>query len=85
MFGFSLISLIYFLIIGAIAGYLAGRVMTGKDFGLGMNIVIGIIGAMLGGFLFGLLGFVAYGLIAQLITAFVGAIVLLWIVSMIRK
>jgi uncharacterized membrane protein YeaQ/YmgE (transglycosylase-associated protein family) len=50
-----------------------------------MNIVIGIVGAMLGGFLFGLLGFVAYGLIAQLITAFVGAIVLLWIVSMVKK
>lgn len=81
----SLMSLIYFLLIGAIAGYFAGRVMTGSGFGLGMNIVIGIVGAMLGGFLFGLLGFVAYGLIAQLITAFVGAIVLLWIVSMVKK
>jgi uncharacterized membrane protein YeaQ/YmgE (transglycosylase-associated protein family) len=78
-------SLIYILLIGALAGFLAGKIMKGSGFGALGNIVVGIVGAMLGGFLFGLLGFVAYGLIAQLITAFVGAIVLLWIVSMVKK
>jgi len=46
-------SLIIFLIIGAIAGWLAGNIMKGKGFGLFGNIVVGIIGALIGGFLFG--------------------------------
>jgi uncharacterized membrane protein YeaQ/YmgE (transglycosylase-associated protein family) len=77
--------LILFLIIGALAGWLAGQIMKGRGFGVIGNIVVGVIGAVLGGFLFGLLGFAAFGLIAQLITATVGAIILLWIVSYVRR
>jgi len=78
-------SLVWFLIIGALAGYFAGQLTKGSGFGLGMNLVIGIIGAVLGGFLFGLLGLAAYGLIGSLITATIGAVVLLWIVKMVKK
>jgi len=78
-------SLVWFLIIGALAGYFAGQLTKGSGFGLGMNLVIGIIGAVLGGFLFGLLGLAAYGLIGSLITATIGAVVLLWLVKMVKK
>ena len=71
---FDLLGLI---IIGAAAGYGAGHVMKGKGFGLLGNIAVGVAGAVLGGFLFSLLG----GLLAKLITAFVGAIVLLWLID----
>ena len=78
-------SLVWFLIIGALAGYFAGQLTKGSGFGLGMNLVIGIIGAVLGGFLFRLLGLAAYGLIGSLITATIGAVVLLWLVKMVKK
>lgn len=76
---------LYFLIIGAIAGFLAGKFMKGEGAGLWMNLVIGIVGAVLGGFLFGLLGFEAGGLIAELVVAFVGAVVLLWLIDFFNK
>jgi len=78
-------SLIIFLAIGALAGWLAGTIMKGKGFGVLGNIVVGIIGALLGGFLFGLLGIKAGGLIGAIITATVGAIVLLYVVSLVKK
>ena len=80
-----LTSILVFLCIGALAGYLAGQLTKGSGFGLGMNLVIGIIGAFIGGFLTNLLGFAAYGLIASIITATLGAVVLLWIVKMVKK
>jgi len=78
-------SLIIFLIIGAIAGWLAGNIMKGKGFGLVGNIVVGIIGAFLGGFLFGFLGIAAYGFIGSLIVATLGAVILVYIVGLIKK
>ena len=78
--------LIWFLLIGAAAGWLAGQFMKGRGFGVLGNIVVGIVGAVLGGFLFGALGVsVDTGLIGSLITAFVGAVVLLSIVGLIKK
>lgn len=78
-------SFLYFLIIGSIAGFLAGKFMKGEGAGFWMNLVTGVVGAVLGGFLFGLLGFEAGGLIAQLIVAFVGAVVLLWLIDLTCK
>lgn len=78
-------SLIIFLAIGAIAGWLAGNIMKGKGFGVIGNIFVGIIGAVLGGFLFGLLGLSAGGLIGSIFTATVGAIVLLYVISIVKK
>jgi uncharacterized membrane protein YeaQ/YmgE (transglycosylase-associated protein family) len=77
--------LIFTLVIGALAGWLAGKIMKGKGFGVLGNIVVGVVGAVLGGFLFGLLGVSAGGMIGSLVTATVGAIVLLWIVSLVKK
>ena len=77
--------LIWFLIIGGVAGWLAGKVTKGKGFGFLGNIVIGCVGALLGGFLFGLLGISAHNLIGSLITALVGAMVLIYLIRLIRK
>jgi uncharacterized membrane protein YeaQ/YmgE (transglycosylase-associated protein family) len=71
--------------IGAVAGWLAGVIMSGSGFGLLGDIVIGIIGAVVGGFLFGLLGLTAVGLIGQIISATVGAVVLIYIIRLLKK
>jgi uncharacterized membrane protein YeaQ/YmgE (transglycosylase-associated protein family) len=78
--------LIWFLIIGAIAGWLAGQFMKGSGFGLLGDIIVGVIGAFLGGWLFGKLGlWPGGGLVGSLIVAFVGAIILLFLVRLIRR
>ncbi len=76
----DLTSVLIFLAIGAVAGWLAGVIMKGGGFGLLGDIVVGVIGAVLGGWLFGVLGIAAGGLIGAIITATVGAVVLLAIV-----
>ena len=81
----DLTSIVVFLIIGAIAGWLAGMVMKGGGFGLLGDIVVGIIGAFVGGWLFGVLGIFAGGFIGAVITAFVGACVLLFVIRLIKK
>ncbi|MGE5141953.1 MAG: GlsB/YeaQ/YmgE family stress response membrane protein [Acidobacteriota bacterium] len=78
-------NLIYFLLIGLVAGWLAGKVMKGSGYGLIGDLVIGVVGAFLGGWLFGLLHIAAGGLIGLLVTAFVGAVVLVWLLRMIKK
>ncbi len=77
--------LVIFLAIGAVAGWLAGILMKGGGFGLLGNIVIGIIGAVVGGFVFGLLGISAGGLIGSIITATAGAVLLLFVVRLIKQ
>ena len=78
-------SLIWILVIGALAGWLAGLIMKGSGFGLLGDIVIGIVGSIIGGFLFDLVGLAAYGLVGRLLMAVVGAVVLLFIVKLIRR
>ena len=76
---------LYFIIIGAIAGG-AGKIMQGGGFGLLMNIVLGIVGGVIGGWVFSLLGISADGgLIGSLITALVGAVLLLYVARLIKK
>lgn len=78
--------LIWFLLIGAAAGWLAGVLMKGRGFGVIGNILVGVVGAVIGGFLFGKLGFwPGGGLVGALFTAFVGAVVLLFLISLIRR
>jgi uncharacterized membrane protein YeaQ/YmgE (transglycosylase-associated protein family) len=78
-------TLLIILAIGAVAGWLAGIIMKGSGFGLLGDIVIGIIGAFIGGFLFGLLGLAAVGLIGRIISATVGAVVLIFVLRLLKK
>jgi uncharacterized membrane protein YeaQ/YmgE (transglycosylase-associated protein family) len=78
--------LVYFLLIGAVAGWLAGNLTKGSGFGLVGNIVIGVLGALVGGYLFRSLGIWSDGgLLGTLVTALVGAIVLLFLLSLVKK
>lgn len=78
--------LLWFLLIGLIAGWLAGTLMKGGGFGVIGDIVVGIIGALLGGWLFGVLGVgVGGGLLGAIITATIGACLLIFILRLIRK
>ena len=76
---------LWFLIIGAVAGWLAGKITRGKGFGLVTNLVVGILGAFVGGFLFKLIGMTAIGTIGEIFTATVGAIVLLFVLRKLKK
>ena len=78
-------SIFWFLIIGALAGWIAGQITKGHGFGLVGNLVVGILGALLGGFLFDLLNVAAYGLLGRLIMSVVGAVVFLFIVSFVKR
>jgi uncharacterized membrane protein YeaQ/YmgE (transglycosylase-associated protein family) len=78
-------SLVAILIIGAIAGWLAGKLTKGSGFGLVGNMVVGILGAIVGGFVFGQLGIAAGGLIGTIVIATLGAVIFLFLLSLIRK
>lgn len=78
-------SLIWFLLIGLAAGWLASMVMKGGGHSLLTYLVIGVIGALLGGWLFSVLGIAAGGLLGSLITAFVGAVVLILLLRVLRR
>ncbi len=76
-------ALLWFVVIGAIAGWLAGQFMRGNGFGLLGDIIVGVIGAFIGAYLFRSVGAnLGGGLIGSLIVAFVGAIVLLFVVRL---
>ena len=78
-------SLLAFLFIGAIAGWLAGKLMKGGGFGLLGNIVVGVIGALIGGYVFDAVGIRAGGIIGSIVIATVGAGILLFVVGLIKK
>lgn len=77
--------LLRLIVVGFVAGWVAGRLMKGSHGPL-MDIVIGIAGAVIGGWIFRLAGlFPGYGLIPEIIVAIVGAVVLVWLVRMLKK
>lgn len=80
----DIVSVVLWLAIGAVAGWLAGRMMKGGGFGLIGNIVIGIIGSLIGGFLLGGL-LSSLGIVGSLITAVIGAVILLFVVGFFIK
>ncbi len=77
--------IVYFLLIGIVAGWLAGQLWKGRGFGPIGNLVIGVIGSFLGGFVIRLFGLYAGGLLGQLITATLGALILLFIAGQLKK
>ena len=77
---------LWFLVIGLVAGWLAGVLVKGGGFGLIGDLIVGVIGAFLGGFLFSTFGVsLGAGLIGSLVVATVGAVVLLFIVRLIKR
>jgi uncharacterized membrane protein YeaQ/YmgE (transglycosylase-associated protein family) len=77
--------LLWVVLIGILAGWLAGQIYKGRGFGLLGDLIVGILGSLLGSFIFGLLGIVAYSLLGRLVMAVVGAIVLLWLIRVVKK
>lgn len=76
---------IWFILIGMVAGWLAGRIMQGSGFGVIGDIVIGIVGAFIGGLLFNALQLPWGGLFGSLVVATIGAVVLIVIVRLIKR
>jgi uncharacterized membrane protein YeaQ/YmgE (transglycosylase-associated protein family) len=78
--------MIYSIIVGLIAGWLAGQVMKGGGYGVLMDIVLGLIGGIIGGWVFGLLGiWPAGGIIGSIVVSFVGAVILVGLSRMLRR
>jgi uncharacterized membrane protein YeaQ/YmgE (transglycosylase-associated protein family) len=78
--------LLYVLLIGAIAGWLAGNVMRGGGFGILINIILGIVGAFVGNWLFNALDIsIGSGLISDIITGFIGSVVVLLVAGLFKK
>ncbi len=78
--------LIGFLVLGAIAGWLAGKIMSGHGYGIIWDVVLGIVGSFVGGFVFSLIfGTAPTGLVMSFIVALIGAIVVVGIVHMLRR
>lgn len=74
------------IVVGLIAGWLAGKVMKGGGYGVIADIVLGILGGLLGGWIFGVLGiWRGGGIIGSLIVAFIGAVILVWITRLVKK
>lgn len=76
--------MLWYLLIGLISGWLAGMISRGGGFGIWGDLVTGVIGSFIGGYLFNLMGISAYGIIGSIISSTVGAIVLLWVIRMFR-
>jgi uncharacterized membrane protein YeaQ/YmgE (transglycosylase-associated protein family) len=81
----GILSLILFLAIGLLAGWLAGNIMKGRGFGLLGNLAVGVIGSFVGGLLFRLIGLGPTNIVGSLIAAVVGAVVLLYLVGLLKK
>ncbi len=78
-------SVILFLAIGGIAGFLAGHLWKGKGFGLVVNILVGVAGGFIGGWLFGVLGIHVGGIVGRVVTATAGAVALLAVLNLLKK
>ena len=78
-------NLLIFLCVGIVAGFLAGKIMRGAGFGLLGDMVIGVLGAYLGAWVFAHLGIVTWGIPGLLIMSLVGALILLFLVRLIKR
>jgi len=76
--------MLWFLFIGLISGWLAGRISRGGGFGLWGDLATGVVGSFIGSFLFKLIGISTYGTIGMIISSTIGAIILLWVIRKFR-
>ena len=81
----GMLGLISFLVVGLLAGWIAGRLTKGSGFGLLGNLALGVVGAFVGGLLFWVLGLTAQNLIGQIVTAVIGAIVFLYVAAKLKS
>jgi uncharacterized membrane protein YeaQ/YmgE (transglycosylase-associated protein family) len=80
-----MMDLVWVVLLGIVAGWLAGLIAKGRGFGWLGDLIVGILGSLLGSFIFGLIGLAAYGLLGRLVVSVVGAIVLLWLIRRIKR
>ena len=77
---------IWFIVVGLVAGWLAGQFMKGGGFGIIGDIIVGVLGALLGGFLFSSLGAsLGGGLLGAIVVATIGAVILIFLVRLIKR
>ncbi|WP_300615608.1 GlsB/YeaQ/YmgE family stress response membrane protein [Dokdonella sp.] len=82
----SIESILVFLVVGAVAGWLAGQIVKGHGFGLVGNIVVGIVGAFIAGWLLPMVGLaIGGGIVAAIINALIGAVILLVLIGLIKR
>lgn len=74
---------IWYLLLGLAAGWFANLIVKGGSSGLPVNLIVGLVGGVLGGWLFSLIGLVPVGTLGSLVTAVIGSIVLLWIAALL--
>jgi uncharacterized membrane protein YeaQ/YmgE (transglycosylase-associated protein family) len=77
--------IVYVLVVGLIAGWLAGKIMKGKGFGLAGDLVVGVLGAIVGSWLFAQMGVWHYGILGSIIVALLGALLLLYLLRLVKK
>jgi uncharacterized membrane protein YeaQ/YmgE (transglycosylase-associated protein family) len=77
--------IVWFLLIGLIAGWIADMLVKGVGFGIVGDMIVGCVGALIGGYLFGVLGIATYGLLGSIIAAVVGAVIFLWILKAVSR
>jgi uncharacterized membrane protein YeaQ/YmgE (transglycosylase-associated protein family) len=80
-----LTGLIWWIIVGLIAGWAAGKIMKGGGYGVVADIVLGIVGAVVGGWLMGMFGIHAGGTVGTILVAILGAVFLIWLTRLIKK
>ena len=78
-------NLIWWIVVGLIAGWAAGKIMKGGGYGPAMDIVLGIVGAVVGGWLMGMLGIYAGGFLGTIVIAIIGAIFLIWLSRLLKR
>lgn len=78
-------NLLYFIIIGLAAGWLAGKIMRGSGFGLVGNLVVGVVGALIGAYVFDFIGLSTSSLVGSLVMSVVGAVILLYLLQLLKR
>lgn len=77
--------IIWWIIVGLIAGWAAGKIMKGGGYGVIADILLGIVGGVVGGWIVSMLGFASGGFIWGILVAILGAVILIWITRLVKK
>ncbi|HLQ76760.1 MAG TPA: GlsB/YeaQ/YmgE family stress response membrane protein [Terriglobia bacterium] len=75
---------VWAVLVGLISGWLAGTVMKGRGYGILMDILLGIVGGMIGRVVFGFVGLAAWGVVGSIVVSFVGSVILIWLARQLK-